>query len=96
MLKLEKLGEAAGLALRKTLKGKPSLEVRSRIGRLLKRLEAAARSDDRVRFVRALQALEQSGTAAARRLLMRWPAERRRRGKPERRRRRWSGWAGVR
>jgi RNA polymerase sigma factor (sigma-70 family) len=68
---LARLGEAAGLSLRKTLEGKPSPEVRLRVGRLLKRLEEAEASREHLRVLRALRALEHGATPEARRLLAR-------------------------
>jgi hypothetical protein len=58
-------------ALRKALTGKPSLEVRNRIKRLLEQ-EAAQRSSPtphRLKQMRALEALELAGDSEANRLL---------------------------
>jgi len=68
---LEGLGSAAEPALRKVLAGKPSLEARKRIEKLLEQ-EAAQRSSptpDRLRRMRALEALELAGEGEAHRLL---------------------------
>ncbi len=68
---LEGLGSAAEPALRKALAGKSSVEARNRIEKLLEQ-EAAQRSSptpDRLRQMRALEALELAGDGAARRLL---------------------------
>jgi WD40 repeat protein len=61
---LEKLGEAAGAALHKALEGKPSLEVRRRLEQLMEK-----RAKDAFRPLRAVEALEQVGTAEARQVL---------------------------
>jgi WD40 repeat protein len=61
---LEELGEAAEAALRQTLAGKCSLEVRQRIEPLLEKRNKAA-----LRSLRAIDALEQIGTAQARQVL---------------------------
>jgi hypothetical protein len=66
---LEKYAEGVSSALRQALEGKPSLEVRSRIESLLRKLETEATATQRLRNLRALQVLEQSGTAAARQTL---------------------------
>jgi hypothetical protein len=66
---LEKLEEAAGPALRACLQGKPSAEVRRRVEQLLERLQEPFLTGQRLRSVRAVEALEQIGTAAARRVL---------------------------
>jgi RNA polymerase sigma factor (sigma-70 family) len=68
---LEKLGGQAESALRKALAGKPSLEVRLRVQRLLKRLggEGRALSAEQQRDVRAVRVLEQAGTPQAKKLL---------------------------
>jgi hypothetical protein len=64
---LEQLGDAAAGALRKVLGGQPSLEVRRRAEELLGKLEALTPA--RLRVSRALELLEQCGTAEARKLL---------------------------
>jgi WD40 repeat protein len=67
---LEKLGPAAEDALRQALEGKPSLEAKVRLERLLKRLgSAGALTAGQQRDVRAVRVLEQAGTPAARKLL---------------------------
>lgn len=69
---LEKLGEQAEVPLRKALAGKPSLEVRQRIERLLDRIEQTRGprlSADNLRFLRAVEALEHMKTPQARKLL---------------------------
>ncbi len=66
---LEKLGEAAEPALRKALAGKPSLEVRRRVERLLKLLEGPVPSGARLRRLRAVEVLERIGTPEAREVL---------------------------
>jgi hypothetical protein len=65
---LAQLGEAAEPALRRALAGKPALEVRRRIEQLLDALEPT-KSPARLRLVRAVAALEYSGTSEARALL---------------------------
>jgi WD40 repeat protein len=68
---LEKLGDRAAGALRQALAAGPAPEPRRRAEVLLKRLANEARElgAERVRLVRALEALEQCGTEGARRLL---------------------------
>ena len=66
---LEKLGELAETALERVLAGQPSLEVRQRAEALLDRLRQAVASPEALRQGRALEVLELSGTAEARRLL---------------------------
>jgi RNA polymerase sigma factor (sigma-70 family) len=63
---LRALGEAAEPALRRALAGNPSLELRTRLGQLLKRLE---RSPGRLCPLRAVEVLERMGTPEARKLL---------------------------
>jgi RNA polymerase sigma factor (sigma-70 family) len=65
---LEKLGGAAAGVLRKALSGRPTLEVRRRIGAILDVLHAREASR-RVRLSRALEVLELVATAQARDLL---------------------------
>ena len=67
---LEKLEDAAALALGKLLAGKPSLEVRRRAEQLLERLEGPALSPERLARTRGLGILEQVSTPEARRLLV--------------------------
>jgi RNA polymerase sigma factor (sigma-70 family) len=66
---LQKLGELAAPALRRTLEGKPSLEQRRRIEPILTDLEAKRPSGDALRCLRAVCVLEHARTAEARRLL---------------------------
>jgi hypothetical protein len=66
---LEKLGESARAALRRALDGKPSAEVRRRVEALLDKLDEPKLSPERLRAVRALEALEQLATPDARRLV---------------------------
>jgi RNA polymerase sigma factor (sigma-70 family) len=61
---LEEMGEAAEAALRKTLQGNPSLEVRQRLEQILQK-----RGKDVIRQLRAIEALEQTGTADAQQIL---------------------------
>jgi WD40 repeat protein len=72
-LELEKMGEAAESALRQALAGGPSPEVRRQVERLLDRLQGG--SPERVRTLRALEALERSNTAAARAVVARLAKE---------------------
>lgn len=66
---LEALGELAEAALRKVLRGKPSLEVRRRAEGLLEKLHGPLAAPRRLRSLRAVEALEHAGTERARRLL---------------------------
>jgi WD40 repeat protein len=66
---LEELGESAGPALRKALAGAPSAELRQRAGPLLAALDRPADSLDRLRVLRAVEALEHAGSPEARRVL---------------------------
>jgi hypothetical protein len=66
---LEKLGESAGPALRRALAGAPGPETRRRVAGLLDALGPAAAPPDRVRVLRAVEALEHAGTPEARRVL---------------------------
>jgi hypothetical protein len=66
---LEKLGELAGDALHKALEAKPSPETQTRIEQLLGRL--ADIRPEYIRALRALDALEQIGTPAARQVVER-------------------------
>jgi hypothetical protein len=65
---LEKQGELAELAFQQALAGKPSPELRLRVNRLLEKL-AAAPSKENLRWLRAIQVLEQVGGAEAIQLL---------------------------
>jgi WD40 repeat protein len=74
---LAKLGRAAEPALRKTLEGQPTADLRQRVTQLLEQLpktgdNPASRADDRIVTRRALEVLEQMGTPAARQLLEKW------------------------
>ena len=64
MKELQRLGHGAAPALRQALAADPSLELRRRLERLLAPLEHLP-----LEQVRALEVLEQAGTAAARKLL---------------------------
>jgi RNA polymerase sigma factor (sigma-70 family) len=64
---LEKLESAAEPALRRALEGRRSLETRRRLERLLGRLETWP--PERLRALRAVEALERAGTTEARRVL---------------------------
>jgi RNA polymerase sigma factor (sigma-70 family) len=68
---LEKLGETASAAIRKTLAGRPSAEVRRRLEAILARHEEDLRnpSGERLRGIRALEALELNGDRQARDIL---------------------------
>jgi WD40 repeat protein len=65
---LELFGELAEPALRQALQGKPSLEVRQRVERLLQRV-GSRRAPEWLRATRALEVLEQIGTDEARQAL---------------------------
>jgi RNA polymerase sigma factor (sigma-70 family) len=64
---LEKLGRLAEPALRQLLAGQPSAEARKRAGQLLEKLSTL--SGERLRVVRAVEALEHRASPDARRLL---------------------------
>jgi RNA polymerase sigma factor (sigma-70 family) len=68
---LEKLGEAATAMYRTALAGNPSLELRRRLEALLEKQDQERRmpSLERLRILRALEALELAGTPKARQLL---------------------------
>jgi HEAT repeat protein len=66
---LDRMGEAAVPTLEKVLAGKPSPEVRRRAEELVARWSPATLSGDRLREVRAVEALELAGTREARRHL---------------------------
>jgi RNA polymerase sigma factor (sigma-70 family) len=66
---LEKLGELAEPALRRALKGEPSLEIRRRVEQLLEKLAEASPSPERLQALRALEVLEHAGTPEARQAL---------------------------
>jgi RNA polymerase sigma factor (sigma-70 family) len=65
---LEKIGDGAEPALRKALAGKPSVEARRRIQRLLEKLDPN-RSPEQIRSLRALEVLERIGSPEAQRQL---------------------------
>jgi hypothetical protein len=67
---LARLGRAAEPALRATLKGKPTVELRRRVTDLLDRLQGSAESDRR-RTLHCIEILEDMETRAARSLLER-------------------------
>jgi RNA polymerase sigma factor (sigma-70 family) len=64
---LERLGESAEAALRQTLAGNPSVEMKQRIEQLLTKLGPG--SPQRLRESRAVQALEYAGSSEARQAL---------------------------
>jgi RNA polymerase sigma factor (sigma-70 family) len=66
---LEKLGELAEPALVRALQGGPSLEARRRLDSLLERIAGRVHSPERLRTLRAVEVLEQIGTAEAREVL---------------------------
>ena len=66
---LEKLGPLAWPALRQALAGRPSPEVRQRALRLLKKQKPVLPTAEELRAGRAIEVLEQIGTAAAREAL---------------------------
>jgi hypothetical protein len=72
-LRLEKLGELAEPALREALNEKASLEKRRRVERLLEKVASARENPpaDRLREMRALEALERTDTPASRQALER-------------------------
>jgi hypothetical protein len=70
MQALEKLGKVAEPALRTALAARqPSLEIRRRMERILEKLEGPVTAPERLRELRALEVLEQIGSAEARQLL---------------------------
>jgi hypothetical protein len=69
-VELEKIGEPVVPALRRALSGQPSTETRQRAEALLRKLTGPANiSGERLRSLRAIEVLEQIGTAEALRLL---------------------------
>jgi WD40 repeat protein len=66
---LKKLGNLAQPALRKALAGKPSLEIKQRVERLLSQIQAEALTPEKLRAVRAIEVLERVGSPAARKEL---------------------------
>src|SRR5206468_2023331 len=65
MRQLEQLAELAEPALRRALAGQPSLEYRRRVEKLLQRLEWPLPSGEALRARRAVEVLEQIGSAEA-------------------------------
>jgi dipeptidyl aminopeptidase/acylaminoacyl peptidase len=63
---LQRLGKSVAPALRETLQGTKSLEVRRRLEGILTTLEESQLSGDELRLVRAVQTLEQIGSRDAR------------------------------
>ena len=70
---LEELGDQAAPALRRALEGRPGLEARRRIERLLDGLKDGS-SPTALRRSRAVQAMELAATAEAREVLRAWAA----------------------
>jgi WD40 repeat protein len=68
-MELTRLGEAALPGVRKALAGRPSAEVRRRLETIIEALMHVAPSPERRAALRALEALEDAGTAEARGLL---------------------------
>lgn len=68
-VELEKLGDLTGDALHKVLDGKPALEPRQRIEKLLEKIESQQLSGEHIRTVRALEVLEAIGTPEARQVI---------------------------
>jgi WD40 repeat protein len=66
---LEKIGELARPALKKILDSEPSPETRRRVEPLLEKLITGTLTAEQLRLVRAIEALEKSGSADARQLL---------------------------
>jgi WD40 repeat protein len=66
---LARLHDQAKHSLEEVLKGKPTLELRRRVEMLLKRLDGPLAEPEVCRGLRALEVLEQIGTAEARQLL---------------------------
>jgi WD40 repeat protein/beta-lactamase regulating signal transducer with metallopeptidase domain len=66
---LLKVGEQSVPALQKVLASKPPLETRRRAEELVDRLTGGTLTTEQIRFVRAVEALEQMGTPEALRLL---------------------------
>src|SRR5262249_25711472 len=66
---LRQMGASAAPGLRRALEGRPPLEVRLRLGRLLGDLEAPVPRAPVLQTLRAVEALEYAGTDEARRLL---------------------------
>ncbi len=68
---LRKFEEFAEPALRRTLQGQPSLELRRRVESLLQRLEGPVTSAETLRGLRAVEVLEHLGSSEARQALER-------------------------
>ena len=66
---LEKLGELAEAELEAVLSAKPTLELASRVGKLLDKLQEPLRDPQRLRELRAVEVLEKIGSPEARVLL---------------------------
>jgi hypothetical protein len=66
---LEKLGEQAVPALRKALEGEPSLDLRQRVTRLLRKTSASTSARGLVRDLRAVELLELAGGRPSRQVL---------------------------
>jgi hypothetical protein len=66
---LANCGKSAGPALHQVLRNPPSLEVRRRVECLLDRLGREVLSPEQVCLLRAVEALEQMGTSAAKKML---------------------------
>jgi hypothetical protein len=66
---LEQLGRGAEAALLEALQGKPSLELRSRLERLLDRLNGTKPSPEQILAQRGTEVLERMGTPEAREIL---------------------------
>jgi hypothetical protein len=66
---LEKLGEQAVPALRKTLEGEPSLDLRQRVTRLLRKTSGSTSARGLVRDLRAVELLELAGGRQSRQVL---------------------------
>ena len=66
---MHKLGSLAEPALKEALAGRPPLEVRQRLERLLERAAQEGMPLTELRRVRALEVLEQAGTVEARKAI---------------------------
>jgi RNA polymerase sigma factor (sigma-70 family) len=66
---LERLGDLAAPALKEARTARPSAETKQRLERLLDRLDSGELAPDGLREVRAVEVLEEMGTAEARQLL---------------------------
>jgi hypothetical protein len=69
MAELEKMGALAKDAIKKALDGKPSLEVRRRLEKLMDKLSSFTLSGEELRTWRALEVLELVGNPTARQVL---------------------------